>query len=267
MFGDPFYHELLRKYVSIFGTIFNDIRIKRSDGTSDVQYFTIPLSYGPREKYWGMVSQKPDSKVEAIQLPRMSFEITGIEYDATRKVQRTQRVLTSNNNMMFEPVPFNINFQLNVMTKSTLDALKIVEQILPYFNPDWTVAAQLIEGDDRLYDIPVVLTSQSHTDAYDGDFATRRVLTWEFNFTLKGVLHGPIRKRKIIKFVRTNIFSSTDAQIAFDGMNSGDSITIRPGLTVKGQPTTDVNQSVDYHLINPDDNYAYIVKIEDINGN
>lgn len=256
MFGDPFYHELLRKYVSIFGTLFDDIRIKRSDGVSDVQYFKIPISYGPREKYWAMVSQKPESKVQAIQLPRMSFEITGVEYDPTRKVRRANKTITSDGRILFEPVPYDISFQLNVMAKSTVDALKIVEQILPYFNPDWTVAAQLIETDDRIYDIPVVLNSQSHTDAYDGDFSTRRVLNWEFNFVMKGWLHGPIKNRKVIKFVRTNIFPSMTAN------NWVDSITIQPGLTANGQPTTDISQTIDYHLIESTDDYGYIVQVE-----
>jgi T4-like virus Myoviridae tail sheath stabiliser len=257
MFGDPFYHELLRKYVSIFGSLFNDIRIKRSDGTTDTQYFKIPISYGPREKYWAMVNQKPDSKVQAIILPRMSFEITGIEYDSVRKVQRTQKTVTSDGNVIFEPVPYNINFQLNVMAKSTVDALKIIEQILPYFNPDWTVTAQLIDGQDRLYDIPIVRTGQSHTDAYEADFVSRRILTWQFDFTMKAWLHGPNKPRKVIKFVRTNLYGSMEAT------QWNESITVQPGLTANGQPTSDINETIGYQLIEETDDYGYITQVVD----
>jgi hypothetical protein len=260
MFGDPFYHELIRKYVSIFGSVFNDIRIKRSDGISDVQYFKVPISYGPREKFWAMVTQKPENQVQAIQLPRMSFELTGVEDDSVRKVQRTQKVITDDGQVIFEPVPYNFNFQLNIMTKSTIDALKIIEQIMPYFNPDWTVTAQLLDNHLRLYDIPIIKTGQSHIDAYDGDFTSRRVLTWEFNFVMKAWLHGPTKPRKVIKFVRTNLHGTMDST-AWD-----ESITVQPGLTANGQPTTDIAQTIDYHLIEPADDYDFILQVEKADG-
>jgi len=259
MFGEPFYHELLSKYVAIFGTLFNDIHIKRSNGANtEAQYFKVPIEYGPREKFLAITQAKPGERVQQIQLPRMSFEITGVEYDPLRKFPRTEKYVVSDGTMAFEPVPYNIQFDLSIMVKNTSDALKIVEQIFPDFNPDWTVTAQLIDGNPRTWDIPIVRTGQEHEDAYEDDFITRRVLIWTLHFEMKGWLHGPIKQRKVIKFITVNTYPTLEV-----GAEPAEKVTIQPGLTANGEPTTDANTSIDYHDIEVSDNWAYIIKVEE----
>lgn len=259
MITTEFYHELLSKYVAIFGTLFNDIRISRTDGTTaKLQNFKVPISYGPKEKFLAIALQKPDKKVKAIQLPRMAFEISGIDYDPTRKFQRTQK-FHQDEQMMFEPVPFNIGFKLFIIAKTTIDALKIVEQILPYFNPDWTVSAQLIEGMDRTWSIPIVRVGQSFEDGYEADFQTRRVIIWTIDFEMRAWLHGPIQPRKVIKFIKLNTYATMNTAAPVDQVT-----TIQPGLTANGQPTTDITQTIDYTLINEDDDWAVITQTFDV---
>jgi len=258
MFATEFYHELMTKYVAIFGSLFNNVKISRTDRvTAKLQNFKVPISYGPREKFLAMVQQKPDAKKAAIQLPRMSFEITSVEYDPTRKFQRTQSQKT-NEQIAFEPTPFNIGFQLSILAKTTTDALKIVEQILPYFNPDWTVTAQLIPELDRTWDIPIVRTGQSQQDVYEGDFLTRRAVTWMLDFEMRAWLHGPTQTKKVIKFIKVNTYGTMD--MTADPNNV---ITIQPGLTANGQPTTDIDQTIDYLLIDEDDDWAVITQSSD----
>lgn len=253
----PFYHDLLSKYVAIFGSLFNDIQISRTDGvTPNTQFFKVPIAYGPREKYIAITQRKPTSdKPMSIQLPRMSFEITGIQADVDRKFPRSVKY-AENNGVIFEPVPYDIQMQLNIMTKNHLDAVKIVEQILPYFNPDWTVAAQLVEQLDRTWDIPIVLQGQSHQEVYEGDFIEKRLIIWTLDFEIKGWLHGPIRQKKLIKFITVN----TNSGKGPNDKTAIGKVTIQPGLTANGQPTTDISQTVDYLLIEKDDNWDYIVQ-------
>lgn len=258
MFGTPFYHELTRKYVAIFGSLFNEIVINRTDGSNNaIQQFKVPIEYGPREKYMAIVEAKPNKKIQQIQLPRMSFEITGIDRDVNRVFSKTRQHQVEDVSF-FEPVPYTFNFQLNIMTKGTIDALRIVEQILPYFNPDWTVTAQLIDGSERLWDLPIVLTGQSHQDAYEGDMITKRMVIWSLDFQLKGWLHGPTRDKKVIKFITVNTYGTTNV-----GTDPLELVTIQPGLTANGEPTTNAALSIDYLLINKDDNWDYIIETHD----
>jgi hypothetical protein len=238
--------------------LFNEIYISRSDAVDpDAQNFQVPISYGPREKFLAMTQQKPEGKVRQIQTPRMSFEITGLEYDPDRKLPRSVRYRVGENNF-FEPAPYNINFQLNIITKNTLDALKIIEQIFPYFNPDWTVNAQLLPGVDRIWDLPIIRTGQSHTDAYEGDFETKRAVIWTIDFVLKGWLHGPIQQKKVIKFITLNTHGSLDVN-----SNPLEVTTIQPGLTANGQPTSNVEESINYLLINESDDWGLIIESKD----
>lgn len=260
MFNNNFYHELLSKYVAIFGSLFNDIIISRSDGSATTQSFKVPIGYGPREKMLAIVRQKPESKRMAIQLPRISFEITGLQYDGQRKFQRTQKYKI-NEQFFFEPVPYDIYFELNVLSKSTKDALKIIEQIFPYFNPDWTVSAQLLDNIDRIWDIPIIRTDQSHQDLYEGDFTQRRAVMWTINFTMKAWLHGPTHDKKVIKFIRINTHSTTDLD-----SDPATVLTIQPGLTANGEPTTDIDETIPYVDIEELDNWDYIIQSYDYNS-
>lgn len=257
----------MRKYVAAFGTLFNDIHIDRRDNTGTVvQEMKIPIHYGPFQKFLAKLEQDPNLSAPAMTLPRMSFEITGISYDSSRKLSTLNRNCAINPNdpdskiTQFVGTPYNIEFQLNVMTKYNEDGMKIVEQILPFFNPDFTPRLDLFEGSDMNVSVPIVLTGVTQEDTYEADFETRRALIWTLTFTMKGYFFGPSTNVKIIKFSEANVFNSIDPDA------QGQTVTVQPGLTSNGEPTTDINETIPYADINPDDDWGYIVKIEDLNG-
>jgi len=219
-----FYHEAIKRAVSVFGTMFNEIDIMRdnADGTA-TQFVRVPLSYGPKQKFIARVDQAADlmdntkSRV-AMTLPRMAFDITGLTYDAERKLGKLKqfKLHDSGDNTVlrtqFAPVPYNINFGLYVLSKNTEDALQIVEQILPFFTPDFTVTMTTVPGTSEKRDVPIVLQDVSYTDEYEGDFQSRRVITWTLNFEMKTYLYGSISSSEIIRDVRARTYISDDGK-------------------------------------------------------
>ena len=179
-----FYHEILRRTIISFGTLFNNITIKKTDSSGDtISVVKVPLSYGPTQKFLARLEQSPDlNKSTAITLPRMSFEFTGLTYDASRKVTTSQKITVKdpdNGNTAkksYMPVPYNMQFELSVMTKLNDDSLQIVEQILPYFQPSYNVTVNLVDTLNEKRDIPIVLENITMQDDYEGDFSSRRVL-------------------------------------------------------------------------------------------
>ena len=195
-----FYNEILRKTIIAFGTLFNGISITHTDASgADVNVTKVPLAYGPTQKFLARLTQQPDlNRATAITLPRMSFEFTGMTYDPSRKVTTTQQIVVqdpdSNADIkkVFMPVPYNMQFELAIMTKLNDDALQITEQILPYFQPAYNLSVQLVSGIKEKRDIPVVLENITFQDDYEGDFDTRRVLLYTLRFTAKTYLFGPV---------------------------------------------------------------------------
>ena len=220
-----FYHEAIKRAVSVFGTMFNEIDIQRdnADG-STAQNVRVPLSYGPKQKFVARVDQAADlmdntkSRV-AMTLPRMAFDIVGLNYDAERKLGKLKQYKlkdASDNTILrtqFAPVPYNIQFGLYVLSKNTEDALQIVEQILPFFTPDFTVTMTTVPGTSEKRDVPIILTDVSYADEYEGDFQTRRVITWTLNFEMKTYLYGSIASQEIIRDVRARTYISDDGQV------------------------------------------------------
>ena len=221
MLGTYFYHEIIRKTIVSFGTVFNVITIKhdKSDG-EEFSEIRVPLSYGPSQKFLARLEQQPDlNKPIQITLPRMSFEMNNVAYDSSRKTGVTQTFKTSDGTKMkkvFMPVPYNIGFELNIFTKLNDDALQIVEQILPYFQPSFNLTVDLVSSIGEKRDIPVILDNISFQDDYEGDFATRRALIYTLNFTAKTYLFGPIAKTTdgLIKKVQTDLYTNTNTQSA-----------------------------------------------------
>ena len=221
MLGQYYYHEILRKTIIAFGTIFNDIHIRHRDGagkeTSDMR---VPLAYGPMQKFLARLEQQPDlNRAVQITLPRMSFETTNIAYDPTRKGGITQTFkATDGKNLrkVFMPVPYNLGFELNILVKLNDDALQIIEQILPYFQPSFNVTVDLIGVIGEKRDIPIVLDNISFQDDYEGDFATRRALIYTLNFTAKTYLFGPVSDSSegLIKKVQVDYYASVDTENA-----------------------------------------------------
>jgi len=271
MFGTTYYHETIKKYVSLFGTLYNDIWINRTDNNGNVrQSFKVPIRYGPKEKFLARIDADPRLDKEfAITLPQMGFEIIGYQYAAERKLNTINKFVKSNNtdpdvrNFQYNPVPYDIAFQLSIFVKNTEDGLRIIEQILPYFTPEWTPTVELISDPEIILDIPIYLTSVIQEDVYEGSFEDRRSLIFTLDFTLKGYLFSPTKKSGVIKLANTNfLISDSDAAITSANTESA-RVTIVPGLTANGAPTSNASNSVDKSLIDAEDDYGYITTIED----
>ena len=189
-----FYNEILRKTIIGFGTLFNGLSIKQEGSTVKV-----PLAYGPTQKFLARLEQTPNlSQATAISLPRMSFEFTGLTYDSSRKVTTTQTIAVKNPDdgtdikKVFMPVPYNMQFELAIMCKLNDDALQLVEQILPYFQPQYNLTINLVSLINEKKDVPVILENITMDDQYEGDFTSRRVLLYTLRFTAKTYLFGPV---------------------------------------------------------------------------
>ncbi len=221
MLGTYYYHEILRKTVIAFGTLFNDIHIRHQDNKGkDISDMKVALAYGPMQKFLARIEQQPElNRSTQITLPRMSFEMTNITYDATRKAGITQTFKASdgsNLRKVFMPVPYNVGFELNVLVKLNDDGLQIVEQILPYFQPAFNLSVDLVSVIGEKRDISVVLDNISFQDDYEGDFATRRALIYTLNFTAKTYLFGPVADTPegIIKKVQLDYHTTMDKENA-----------------------------------------------------
>jgi len=252
MLGTYYYHEVIRRTTIAFATLFNDIHIRhRKKGSNDLVDIKVPLSYGPTQKFLARLNQQPslERPVQKV-LPRMSFEMTNIQYDPSRKTSITQTFKACDDGgqikKVFLPVPYNIGFQLSMMSKIEEDTHQVVEQILPFFQPAFNLTVDLIDSIGEKRDVPVILDSVSFTDDYEGDFSSRRVLIYTFNFTVKTYLFGPISDSTdgLIRKVQVDMYSNTDIQVARRELR----YTVTPD-PIDAEPT---------------DNYGYNESIEDL---
>lgn len=220
MLGTYQYNQIMRKSVVGFGTLFNDIEIRKyHDDGSVYQRMKVPLAYGPRQKFLARLTEQPQlTRPNAITLPRLAFEMTGMVYDPTRKQSPVQYCLTEENNeglkKTYVPVPYNLEFELNVLSKTQDDCLQIVEQIVPYFQPSFNLSMKLVDEANIRRDIPIILNSITFDDDYEGDFSTRRSLVYTLRFTLKTYIYGPTSDTGLIKKAITKEYSTTDLNIA-----------------------------------------------------
>lgn len=217
MLGTYFYHEKIRKCVAIFGRLFNNIYVLRKDGSGNViSQVKVPLSYAPKRKYLERIRENPDLSSDtqvAIKLPRMSFEIVTFLYDTSRQLTKTSNFMTTgtsanNRQQFFPPVPYTINFQLNIYAKSQDDALQVVEQIVPYFNPQYTLTIKPFPDDYPEFkeDIPIIIQSVNFQDDFEGSVEQRRTIVYSLDFEMKISFHGPITTLKIIRQADADIY-------------------------------------------------------------
>ena len=211
MFGTYFYNETIKRCVSVFGTLFNNVDVKKikSDGTV-LSQFRVPISYGPKQKFLDRLAEEPnlsDRNRSAITLPRMAFELTGFEYDAQRQQNKLIRSIKNQyeadgkRGFQYAPAPYNLNFTLSILAKNMNEALQIVEQIIPYFQPEYTVTMKMVDGiPDNRY-VPVVLNGVSFSDEYEGSFEDRRIIEYTLDFQMKTYFFGPIYTGRMIKNV------------------------------------------------------------------
>ena len=225
-----FYHEILRKTVIAFGSLFNDISIHHTDSNGNTTNIVkVPLAYGPTQKFLARIEQSPDlNKSIAMTLPRMSFEFVGLTYDSSRKATTTQTFTSksvsdgSEIKKAYLPVPYNMSFELSIMSKLNDDALQIVEQIIPYFQPSYNMTIKLIESINEKRDVPVVLDSITMQDDYEGNFTTRRVLIYTLRFTVKTYLFGPVSsatkdiiKKTTVSYITGDTTNSPTREIVY----------------------------------------------------
>ena len=217
MLGNYAYHEIFKKTIIGFGTLFNNIELRRvTSGKSEVM--KVPLAYGPAEKFLARLRQNPEITQPKIQitLPRISFEMDSISYDSDRKVAPTQTIKYKNDNASdglytsFMPVPYNLGFTLSVISKNQDDALQIIEQILPYFQPSYNFTIEMVEKIGETKDIIVNLDSVSFEDDYEGDMDARRALIYTFKFTTKTFLYGPVREPSVIRKAQVDTYADLD---------------------------------------------------------
>ena len=270
MFGSQFYHQSLRRYIIMFGNMFNDIVVRRYDANgNNIQAVAVPLAYGPKEKFLVRISQDPnlDQQV-AIQLPRLGFEMTTLNYDGTRRLNahnRNVKITTDEDKLDFNyaPVPYDLQFNLYAYVRNADDGAQILEQIVPYFGPEWTNSLRLIPQTSITQDIPTILNTVSIEDTYEGDFETRRALIYTFDFTVKAYFYGPVRRQGVIKrsqidfgIVTGNSSNKiTLEDIARTGRSSR--VVITPGLLANGSPTTNSAASIPYNQITAEDDYGF----------
>jgi hypothetical protein len=221
MLGTYFYHEIIRKTIIGFGTLFNNVYIRLSKDNGNVLDETkVGISYGPMQKFLTKIQEQAElNKSIAITLPRMSFEMVSIQYDPARKAGVTQTFKASagaNLKKVYMPVPYNIGFELNIFSKLNDDALQIIEQILPFFQPAFNLTIDLVSSIGEKRDVPIVLDSIDFQDDYEGDFNTRRALIYTLRFTAKTYLFGPVSDStdSIIRKVQADIHTDTNIATA-----------------------------------------------------
>jgi len=241
MFGQHFYHKSIRNTVIAFGTIFNNINIKRLDSSGNpLQTVRVPLSYAPKEKFIARLDQNAnltgDDSSVAITLPRMSFDVTGYAYDGSRKLNKNQKYSVAKNASgdekkvftQYSPVPYDVSFELNVFVANSDDGLQVIEQILPYFQPDYTVT-MIIDRDymDTKRDIPFILENVDYEDSYTGALTERRRIIYTLKFTAKIYLYGPIGSSAVIRTSSADLYTNTADQNPY----RSERVTVTPNPT------------------------------------
>ena len=268
LFGnDFFYNGVLRKHIIMFGNMFNDIYVKRYDSAGvEKQSIKVPIAYGPKEKFLVRLNADPSlSKEFAMSLPALSFEMTDISYDSTRTLNKTIRNTAIGSSpdtlrSQFTPIPYNINISLYGMFDGNEDAIQVVEQIVPYFRPEWTHSMKLIPSMGEYYDVPTQLNDLSIEDAYEADFQTRRAIIYTFNFTVKGYLFGPVSNKGVIKrTVLDFTIPSANASMTTTDEGPQKKVIITPGLLANGSPTSNSSASVAANTISSNSNYGIAI--------
>lgn len=289
MFNSPFYFGLVRKYVILVGTLFNDIKISRTDGVVDTTdchtnfgaqtaLIKVPITYAPKDKMLARITQDSDidRDTAVIPLPAISFEMIDLAYDSSRKlgnIKQTRITDCANSSItasQFNPVPYNLKFRVYVYAKNAEDGTKIIEQILPFFTPDFTASVHLIPEMCATMDIPIVMDNIDLSDTYEGSFKDRRSIIWTLDLTVKGYFYGPIKTSKLIKFANINMY--TPAGTIADAIGVApvsEKITVQPGLDANstainyyGGPNNTTG-TIAYTSIEKDDDYGFVTMIYD----
>ena len=265
MLGPHYYNEAIRKTVVGFGTLFNNIEIQKLDPQTKtvIEVEKVPLGYGPKNKFLTRLEQNPEvGRKVAIQLPRLYFEMTGINYDSARKtspIQKYRTVVNDNGNevrVQYVPVPYNMDFELGIIAKSQDDALQIIEQILPYFQPNFNLTLNFIPDMDERRDVAVILNSVDYEDDWEDDFMQRRSIVWTLNFTAKSYIYGPFNQAGIIR--KATVYESV-GDLNQSRRNAAYSYTPK---ALEDNNNDGVIDSLDDALVMPDDDFGFNEGVE-----
>jgi hypothetical protein len=258
MLGNHFYHEIIKKNVKAFGTIFNNIEIEKRDPETNavIRQEKVALAYGPKSKFLARLDQDPSTERKvSITMPRISFEMTGIVYDPARKTSPIQKYLKKADadsvSVQYMPVPYNLEFELGILSKNQDDALQILEQILPYFQPAFNVTVNLIPEMDEKKDLPIILNSINYEDDYEDDMMRRRAIIYTLSFTLKTYMYGPVTDAQIIRkatvFETLGDYQEHRRAVRYD---------VTPRALTDQDGDNDVD-SADDALLMPDDDFGF----------
>lgn len=252
----PFNHDTIKKMTIIFGSLFNDIKVNRTDSSSvTVKVVKVPINYGPADPQLLRTQQTPDTQPPvAMVLPAISYELMDMVYDPARQLPGNN-ITRGNGKTVYSPVPFNFFFNLYVMANKEVDGTRIIEQILPFFTPSLNIPVKVLESIGITEDVPVIFTQIMKQDNYQGPIEDRRTQIWTLSFVLKGFLYGPPKNENLIKHVESILYTGLD--IAY----KSESIIITPGSTSSNTATTDINLSRPWVEIEPDDNWDFISQI------
>ncbi len=259
MLGKHFYNESIRRTIIGFGTLFNNIELRRKDKDGVVkQTIKVPLAYGPMEKFLARVEAESDldkRRPTQIQLPRISFELKSISYDASRKLGPTQVCRTAKSGETeksythYLPVPYNLDFEVGIISKNNDDAVQIIEQILPFFQPYFSITINMVAETSEKKDIPILLNNVSIQDDYEGDFTQRRTIIYTLTFTAKSYIYGPVTTSDVIKKVNIDIGTAINA-------NRYVTYSVTPKALEDLNDDGQIN-SADDLLVEADDNFGF----------
>ena len=264
VWGNQYYEfNITRKMVIVFGSIFNGMTVERYDSTGlQTEHITVPIVYAAKEKMLARLQSDPDlDRPYSALLPRMSFEIVDVYPNRTRHLPTLNRRVSKDDTNVnkfryqYTPVPYDIKFNLYIYTKNAQDGTKILEQILPFFTPDWTASVELVPEMEETRDIPITLDSVSLTDLYDNDFKIKRTIVWTLSFTMQTYYYGPIKTKPIIKFAETTVYMGAPGEATAN--DAIELVTMQPGLLANGSPTTNSAASISYLSIGVDDDFGY----------
>ena len=264
MLGTPFNHDIIRKCVIAFGTLFNNIKIQRSDDT----WISVPITYSSKEKWYARLTDPDLAQQVQSTLPRIGYDLVAMNYAAERKLGTMNKYSTINTSdttgntkqMMYEGTPYDLSFELAIYGRNAADCSKIIEQILPFFTPEFTLTLNNVTEHNIDVDIPIRFDAITREDAYEGDFESTRTLIWTLNFTMKSMLFGPVTSPKIVKKAYVDFFIPEGTSIdesTLSTIPTSSRIYFQPGLTAGGEPTTDISQSVALDSIDVDDTWGY----------
>lgn len=271
MFGHDGSLNQFQKHVILFGNLFNDIRVKRpANGTVGAQTLTVPIEYGPRPATIARIVADPNFAKQATVLPRMSFEFTSLTRDPQRQLNRLNKRFNRSEASdsvlvtQFEPVSYVLGVQLSIYTKYAFDMFSIIEDIMPWFVPEWNVSVRMVPETDKVDNIRITLDSLAPADDYEGEIGKRRMLVWTINFSLYTHFYMPTSQSGLIKQVMVNFYASPTE--GWNESQKASRYTVQPGLTADGKSTKDINLTIPYSDIGPNDDFGFVEQWEDFTG-